>query len=124
MNPTSGTRTLRVGEGVRKEIASIVAYELKDPKLAGTVVTRVEMSKDLRMAHVHVRCLDGAADAARRRELVAALRRASGVLRREVAHRLRLRHAPGLEFRYDEGADHEHHIERLLDEIAAERRSR
>jgi len=124
MTSTGGTRTLRVGEGIRKEIASLVAYELKDPKLAGTVVTRVEMSKDLRTAQVHVRCLEGAADAARRCELVAALRRASGVLRREVAQRLRLRHAPGLEFRYDDGADHERRIERLLDEIAAERHSR
>lgn len=124
MTSAAATRTRRVGEGVRKEIAALLVYETKDPKVAGAVVTRVEMSKDLRTAHVHVRCLDGTASAARRRELVAALQRAAGMLRREVAQRLRLRYAPELEFLYDDGADHQDRIERLLDEIAAERRSR
>lgn len=124
MTSESGTRTRRVGESVRKEIASLIVYEMKDPKVSGSVVTRVEMSSDLRTAHVAVRCLDRTADPARRRELIAALRHASGMLRREVAQRLRLRYAPELHFAYDDGADHESRIEVLLDEIAAERRSR
>jgi ribosome-binding factor A len=119
-----GTRARRVGESVRKEIASIIIHEMKDPKVAGSVVTRVEISNDLRTARVMVRCLESAEDPARRRDLIAALQRASGMLRREVTRRLRLRHAPLLRFVYDEGAEHTNRIEQLLDEIAAERRSR
>lgn len=124
MRTAPGTRARRVGESVREELASIVMYEMKDPKLAGSVVTRVEMSNDLRTARVVVRRLDGTENAARRRELIAALQRASGMMRREVTQRLRLRHAPMLLFVYDDGAEHTGRIEQLLDEIAAERRSR
>lgn len=124
MTSELGTRARRVGEGVRKEIASLIVYEMKDPKATGSVVTRVEMSNDLRTARVSVRCLENPAVPARRRDLIGALQRASGMLRREVAQRLRLRHAPELHFVYDEGADQANRIELLLDEIAAERRSR
>jgi len=115
------TRAKRVGESVRKEIASLLATDVKDPRAAGAVVTRVEMTGDLRSARVHVRLLDGADSAARRAVLVGALRRASGLMRREISHRLGLRHAPELRFVYDDGADHLTEVERLLDEIAAER---
>jgi ribosome-binding factor A len=87
------------------------------------VVTRVEMTGDLRSAEVHLRLLDGGGEQARRASLVGALRRASGLLRREISRRLGLRHAPELRFVYDDGADHLSAVERLLDEIAVERGS-
>lgn len=120
----SGTRARRVGEGVREEVSSLVATELKDPRAAGAVVTRVEMSSDLRTARVHVRLLEGAEDTDRRRDLVAALGRAAGLLRREVGQRLRLRYAPELRFVYDDGVDHLTRVEELLHEIDADRKSR
>jgi ribosome-binding factor A len=113
-----------VAEGVREQVSTLLAHDVKDPKAAGAVVTRVEMAADLRIARVHVRLLGVADDAARRRELVGALRRASGMLRREVTQRLGLRHAPELRFLYDEGLDRTSEIEKILDEIAAERRTR
>src|SRR5258708_39153208 len=85
--PEKGMRARRVEEGVRVEIASLIGNEVKDPRAAGAIVTRVEMGSDLRVARVHVRLLEGGDDAARRREVVDALRRASGMLRREVTQR-------------------------------------
>jgi ribosome-binding factor A len=117
------TRARRVGESVRKEIASLLVSGVKDPRAAGAVVTRVEMTPDLRSAHVHVRLLAGGDDEARRTVLVGALRRASGLMRREIAQRLGLRSAPELRFVYDAGTDHLTAVERLLDEIAAERKA-
>lgn len=117
------TRARRVGESVRKEIASLLTTGVKDPRAAGAVVTRVEMTGDLRSAHVHVRLLLGGDDPARRTVLVSALRRASGLMRREIGQRLGLRSAPELRFVYDSGSDHMTEVERLLDEIASERKS-
>ncbi len=117
------TRAKRVGESVRKEIATLLAAGVKDPRAAGAVVTRVEMTGDLRSARVHVRLLAGGEDDARRSLLVGALRRASGLMRREIAQRLGLRHAPELRFVYDDGSDHLTVVERLLDEIAVEKRA-
>jgi ribosome-binding factor A len=118
----SGTRARRVAEGVRQEVASLLATAVKDPRAAGAVVTRVEMTSDLRSARVCVRLLEGADDVARRKALVGALRRASGMIRREVTQRLALRFAPELRFVYDDGTDHTSRVEALLDEIAAEKK--
>lgn len=119
-----GVRAKRVAEGVREELASLVAREVKDPRAAGAVVTRVEMTGDLRSAKVWVRLLEATEDADRRRELVDALSRAAGMLRREVTHRLGLRHAPTLRFLYDEGVERSTRVEELLAEIERERRSK
>ena len=113
-----------MGEGVREEIASLLANDVKDPRVAGAVVTRVEMAADLRSARVHVCLLQAGGNVARRRALIGALGRASGLIRREITRRLGLRYAPELLFVYDDGSDRVTEVERLLAEIAAERRPR
>jgi ribosome-binding factor A len=120
----AGTRARRVGEGLRQELAALLAGQVKDPRAAGAVITRVDVTSDLKSARVGVRLLEHGEDQARRRALLGALRRASGMLRREATHRLALRYAPELRFEYDEGLDATSRIEALLDEIAAEKRSR
>lgn len=118
------TRVRRVERGVREELAAMLVADIKDPGVAGAVVTRVEMTNDLRSARVHVRLLERGEDEVARRDVVAALGRASGFLRREVTQRLGLRHAPELRFFYDDGRDNSTRVEELLAEIEAERRSR
>jgi ribosome-binding factor A len=117
-----GLRVRRVEGSVREELATLLGGELKDPRAAGAIVTRVEMAPDLRGARVHVRLLEGGENEGRRREVVAALGRASGMLRRELTHRLGLRYAPELKFQYDDGIDHVTNVERLLAEIASEKK--
>ncbi len=116
------TRLRRVEQAVREGLASLLADDVKDPGAAGVIVTRVEMSKDLKSARVHVRLLEGGDDPQRRKTAMDALARASGMLRREVTQGLGLRHAPQLRFLYDEGLDATTRVEELLAEIEAERR--
>jgi ribosome-binding factor A len=116
------TRVLRVAEGVRGELAAMLAAEVRDPGAAGAVITRVEMANDLRSGKVLVRLLEGGDDSERRKKLLDALGRARGMLRREVTQRLGLRHAPELRFVYDEGLDRTARVEELLAEIEAERK--
>jgi ribosome-binding factor A len=118
------TRVRRVEKAVREELASMLAHEVKDPGATGSIVTRVEMSNDLRSAKIHVRLLEGGDEAARRLAVVAALGRATGMLRREVTQRLRLRSAPELHFVYDDGLDNTTRVEQLLAEIEQERKPR
>src|SRR5258708_4740818 len=118
------TRVRRVSEGVREELAALIAGEVRDPGAAGAIVTRVEMTSDLKTARAYVRLLEGGDDPARRTTVLEALGRASGMLRREVTHRLGLRYAPQLRFAYDEGQDRMTRVEQILAEIDAERRGR
>ena len=107
-----GRRPERLGEAIREEVARMVVFDLKDPRLGLVTVTRVEVSSDLSHAHVYVGVLgDGAA----RRQSLEALARASGFVRRELARRLGIRQVPEIDFRYDKGLDAADRVARLLE---------
>lgn len=124
-----GKRAARVAEELRQEIAAELRT-LRDPRLAGVLVSRVEIDAALQRARVYVRHTPLSAEAPRpslgmddpaaRREVLNGLAAASGRLRREVARRMALRSAPALSFYYDEGPDEQRRIEEILREIQQE----
>ena len=107
-----GRRSERLAEEIREQVARMIASELKDPRLGFVTVTRVELAHDLGHARVHVGVLG---DEAERRKSLAALQQASGFVRRELGRRLRIRHTPEVEFRYDKGIDATDRVARLLE---------
>ncbi len=111
-----GRRAERLGEALREEVAQLIAYELKDPRLGLVTVTRVEVSADLSHARVQVGVLGGEAE---RRQSLEALRGAAGFVRRALGQRLRIRQVPEIEFRYDKGLDATERVARLLAEERA-----
>jgi ribosome-binding factor A len=117
-------RASRVAEGLRQELSMLVSQTLRDPRARGAVISRVEMTDDLREARVYVRALEGAQDDARKKELVKGLASAAGVLRREATRALKLRVAPELKFFYDEGDDQRTRVESLLMEIEHDARKK
>jgi ribosome-binding factor A len=118
--PGEVKRAVRVAERVREELSKMLTSEVRDPRLAGVVVTRVALSDDLKNAKVHVRTLTGE----NKDETLAGLARASGMLRREVTQRVKLRYAPELRFHWDEGQDKLARIERLLAEVRDEEKKK
>jgi ribosome-binding factor A len=110
-----GRRPERLAEEMREEIARMIATEVKDPRLGFVTVTRVEVAHDLRYARVHVGVLGSEAD---REKSLTALRSAAGFIRRELGRRLRIHHAPEVDFRYDKGLDATDRVARLLAEEA------
>lgn len=108
-------RQQRVSELLQRELAEIIAYELHDPRVALVNVTRVEVTPDLKLARVYVSHLEGEATG---QEAVAALTKASGLLRHELGQRTTLRYLPELRFYFDEGLIISQRIDSLLDDIA------
>lgn len=109
----AGQRQLRVGEEIRHVLAQTLGRgELRDPELAGRVitVTEVRISPDLKNATTFIVPLGGEHAA----EVLAALRRSSGYLRSVVAHALQLRHAPLLTFELDRSFDQAQRVAELL----------
>lgn len=118
--PSEVKRSVRVAGRVREELAWLLTREVRDPRVSGVTIARVEMPDDLRMARVFVRLLDDSEG--KREEALRGLARAAGMLRQRVTRAVGLRYAPELTFRYDDGQDKVTRIEELLAEVEADRR--
>jgi ribosome-binding factor A len=109
----------RINDLLRSEIAELISREIKDPRLAGLVsVTEVDTTTDLRHAKVFISVFGTEEE---RASSLAALRSATGFLRREVAQRVTFRHMPELEFHLDTSLEHGDRIMRLLRQVAHEK---
>jgi ribosome-binding factor A len=113
-----GSRPVRLGEQIREDLSRILKDEVRDPGIGFLTVTHVKMSSDLQVARVYYTTLG---DERARRDAERAIRRASAFMRRQLAGRLRLRHAPELQFHYDESIARAERVEQLLQEIHAAR---
>lgn len=108
-------RSDRVGDLIRAELSDLLLREVKDPRVKLASVTEVDVTSDLRRAVVKVSVLGGEEE--QRLETVEALRHARGFLRTELAHRLRLRVTPELQFELDRGAEHSQRISEILENL-------
>src|ERR671914_1302654 len=108
-------RSERVAEGIREEVATFLAEDVKDPRVVGLVtVTGVEVTRDLRHAKVFVSIM-GSDD--ERAATLEGLESAAGHLRSRVGRALRLRVAPEITFKYDDSIARAAKIESLLAEL-------
>ena len=106
-------RTDRVEDLLRAELAQLLLRDVNDPRVRLATVSEVTVTSDLRHAKVKVSVLG---DDSHRVEAIEGLRRAKGFLRSQLAHRLRLRVVPELDFELDRGAEYSQQISALLDD--------
>jgi len=106
-------RQRRVSQLLQEEI-SLIAQELSDPLLAFVSVTDVEVTPDLRHAHVFVSHIGEAEEAG---ATLKAMEHASGHIRRELAERGVLRFVPDLSFHWDASVDHGKRVDELLRQV-------
>lgn len=111
-------RGARVAKRLVEELSAALR-ELRDPRLAGVLISRVEMTDDLQIAKVYVRRELGGGEAEVNASLKA-LGAAQGRLRHAAVQSLGLRYAPELRFFYDEAPDATARIEELLREVKRE----
>ncbi|MDD9876565.1 MAG: 30S ribosome-binding factor RbfA [Magnetovibrio sp.] len=115
-------RQLRVGEELRHALASLLERdEVHDPAVQGVTITitEVRVSPDLKNATAYVIPLGGDAD--RVAEVIEGLSRAAPYLRRRLAEKVQLRHAPKIGFAADTTFDTAGHIDSLLRDPAVAR---
>ena len=112
-------RADRVNALLQRELGTLISEELRDPRIAFTTVTAVEVTDDLRSARVHVSIL-GDEDAAK--STMAGLEDAKKFLRHQIGERTDLRFVPELTFVPDRSAERAVRIAGLLRE-ARERKS-
>jgi len=96
--PFDYSRTERVAEQIKRELAQLIRDKVKDPRVGMVSILDVQVTKDLKMAKVYFDTFQS--DLAKESE--DGLNRAAGFLRRELAHNLKLRNTPQLQFLYDD----------------------
>jgi len=111
---SQGSRSARVADQIRSELAMMLARELHDPGIGFVTITRVQVSPDLQHARVYYTALG---DDRARQNSDRALHRAIPFLRRQIGSRLRLKRVAELEFIYDQSIAGQDRIEQLLNEI-------
>lgn len=111
-------RIARIERQIKERIATALIHEIADPRLGFVTISRVEVDKELQHCQVYWSLLG---DATRQRLSAAALKNATGFLRREVARVLRTRTVPVIEFRFDESVAGAERMRHLLEELRAAR---
>ncbi len=112
-------RQRRVSDLIQEEISELLQKKVSDPRLSFVTVTAVEVSADLRQAHIYVSTMG---DQEARREMLAGLKHATGFLRHELGARLGLRYVPGLTFHLDDSLERSQRIMQLLDQLEGNNR--
>jgi ribosome-binding factor A len=104
----AGVRQPRLEELFREELNSILDFEITDPRLEGTRISMVELSRDGSRARVWVswRAEVNASASTAQSALVLelAFERAAGFFRRRLCEALPLKRMPDLSFRLDPAA--------------------
>ncbi len=114
----SETRARRVADRINRELAILLQRKVADPRLASLTVTGVDVDRELAYATIYVTALD------EEQEVLTALERARGFLRKELASNIPMRAFPQLRFRWDFSPDRGARVDELLERLQEEREER
>ncbi|MDD6646089.1 MAG: 30S ribosome-binding factor RbfA [Oscillospiraceae bacterium] len=111
----SGHRIDRTTEDIKRELTAIFKM-VKDPRVADCFISiiRVEVTNDLSYCTVYFSVIEGME---RAKEALKGLKSASGFIRRELGHRVHLRHTPELIFKATDSVEYSANISRILNEL-------
>ncbi len=107
------SRSNRIAEQMRRELADLLQFEVKDPRIGMVTITEVEVTGDMEHAKVFYSAQAGTP------ALQAGLEKSAGFLRTQIAKRMLLRKVPQLHFVYDASIDYGIKMGKLIDEALA-----
>lgn len=107
-------RTDRVADFLKRELARLLQFEVRDPRVGMVSVTDVEVTRDLAHAKVFVTVM-GKESATEAQESIEALNNASGFMRSQIASVSNTRTVPRLRFVYDASVVRGQRMSALID---------
>jgi ribosome-binding factor A len=111
------SRAARIADQLQRDLSSLIRLEVKDPRVSLVTVSSVEVSRDLSHAKVYVTSLAPDRDP---ESTVEALQHAAGFLRSQLAHTVKLRTVPQLQFVYDSAIERGIRLSHLIDQAVQE----
>lgn len=110
-------RVARVAEVIREVASETILFEIRDPRVKGVTVTRVDVAADLQSAKVYVSVMGSEKD---QKLCLHGLQHAAGFVQSKLGTRLKTRYTPVLKFFLDEGVKKSIEISRLINEALHE----
>ncbi len=107
-------RTDRVADQIQRELAQLIAHQVKDPRVGMVTITGVDVTREFDHAKIFFTVMD--ADQAAIKETLTGLSKAAGFLRRELGRAIRLRTIPQLHFHYDSTIEQGVHLANLIEQ--------
>lgn len=117
------SRSQRVAQEVKKEIAVILQREVKDPRIGMVTVSDVEVTKDLAYAKVFVTFLFDN-DEQQIQQGMLGLEKAAPYIRTLLGKAMRLRIVPELRFEYDRSLVEGMRMSNLVSQVRQQDKSR
>lgn len=111
----SFSRSDRVAEQIRRDLAALIQAELKDPRVGMVSLTSVELTAD----YAHAKIFFTTLDTTHLPEIEKGLKRAAGFLRRELGRRIKIHTLPELHFIYDASVERGASLTELINKAAA-----
>ncbi len=113
------SRSRRVAELLKREIAVLIARELNDPRINTVTVTAVTISKDLRTSTVFVSSTRVSFDQsdAESIRIEKLLNKSAGYIRHLLSQTVNLRITPSLVFKYDDSIQRGMDMSRLIERL-------
>jgi ribosome-binding factor A len=102
----------RIEGEMQRVLSTLVAREVRDPRVGNITLTSVSVAPDMSTARIFFVPFG---DKHTPEEVTEGLNRASGFLRGELGRALQLRHAPRLEFVYDQQIERADKLTQLID---------
>ena len=116
-------RSGRLGEEIKKTVGNMLLTELKDHRLQGKMisVSDVEVSADGSYATVYLsvmgRSIEEDALDEEKKDILAAMKSAAGMIRHEFGRNVKVRHIPELTFKIDSSLEYGRHMSKVLDSL-------
>ena len=112
-------RGIRVADQIQRDLAEIISYELKDPRVGMITITEVQVTPDYAHAKVFFTTLVDNPEALK--STLAGLRAAAGFIRGQLGRRLTIHTIPELHFVHDTSTMRGIELSKLIDEANATR---
>ena len=116
--PKEYSRSERVADFIKREVALLLQRELRDPRVSNTNVNAVVVSRDMSTAKIYVTFFDKET-AEEAKQAVEVLNGAAGFIRTQVASQHSMRSTPKLRFYFDDSVRQGEHLSSLIDRAIA-----
>ena len=110
----TSNRSDKVADLLKKEISLIITNEIKDIRLQNINITAVKVSDDIGIATVFYTVIGESIHKEESKIHETILEKFSGMVRSNLARKIKIRRVPKIIFRFDESIEYSENIEKLL----------